>query len=216
MTPVYYEEYEEVDHMVRTLSGGQVSEVLLVAFSVIACSMSSPELLQTTSSCVEDKSGAAVDVLSLLCTLFWCRIDMWLNSLHFGLDCILQCVFIFFGKICTYKLLESNLAVSVHNSQKKCTSICAPWACCSIISSMLHTGLLLQFVCVCVGVFRKHRLALFVRMVQLLNLFCFFPLLYVYVHVCMCLLRSQAWSLLTYNHQGFFVNQNSVRLTCAH
>ena len=70
MTPVYYEEYEEVDHMVRTPSGGQVNEVLLVAFSVIACSMSSSELLQTTSSCVEVKSGAAVDVLSLLCTLF--------------------------------------------------------------------------------------------------------------------------------------------------
>ena len=97
MTPVYYEEYEEVDHMVRTPSGGQVNEVLLVAFSVIACSMSSPELLQTTSSCVEVKSGAAVDVLSLLCTLFWCGINMWLNSLHFGLDCIIQCVFIFFG-----------------------------------------------------------------------------------------------------------------------
>ena len=70
MTPVYYEEYEEVEHMVGTPSGSQVNDVLLVAFSVIACSMSFPELLQTTSSCVEDKSGAAVDVLSLLCTLF--------------------------------------------------------------------------------------------------------------------------------------------------
>jgi hypothetical protein len=44
-------------------------------------------------------------------------------------------------------------------------------------------------VSVCVGVFRKHRFAVFVRMGQLLNLFCFFPPVYVYVHVCFCLLR---------------------------
>ena len=65
MTRVYYEEYEEVEHMARTPSGGQVIDVLPVAFSVIACSMSSPELLQTTSLCVEDKAGAAMDVLFL-------------------------------------------------------------------------------------------------------------------------------------------------------
>jgi len=65
MNRVYYEEYEEVEHMARTPSGGQVNDVLLVAFSVIACSMSSPEMLHTTSSGVEDKSEAAMDVLFL-------------------------------------------------------------------------------------------------------------------------------------------------------
>ena len=71
MTHVYYEEYEEAEHMARTPSGGQVNDVLLVAFSVVACSMSSPELLPTTSSCVEDKSEAAMDVLFLYCAHYF-------------------------------------------------------------------------------------------------------------------------------------------------
>ena len=49
-TLVYYKEYEELEHMVRTPSGSHVNDVLLVAFSIIACSISSPEIVQTTST----------------------------------------------------------------------------------------------------------------------------------------------------------------------
>jgi hypothetical protein len=66
---VYYEEYEEAEHMARTPSGGQVNDVFVAVFSVVACSMSSPELLQTTSSCV-DKCGAVMDVFSTMHTIW--------------------------------------------------------------------------------------------------------------------------------------------------
>jgi hypothetical protein len=36
MTRVYYEEYEEVEQLARTPSGGQVNEGLVVVFSVVA------------------------------------------------------------------------------------------------------------------------------------------------------------------------------------
>lgn len=152
MTRVYYEEYEEVEQLARTPSGGQVNEGLVVVFSVVAWSMSSSELLQTTSSCVADKRGAALGFLVFLpCTLFWCGIDTWLNCLYFGLGLYLAVSVHNLWDKCIFKLCWNHILQCLF--WNNCTSNCTLFASSSIISCMLHTGLLAQFmfVLICLG-----------------------------------------------------------------